>query len=160
MTMPTTDGERKVGWSRGFRAMVIAGVIVVVAAIVVYRVNDVKTRPATGDSPPNLPAWPDHEVEVCGWINEGSVVCFEQARSDGRGAELWTVWNTIEGDPVYLIHRSTPDGRIIVFYDSSADQFGSGSGFTSQACVDLRLEESDRNWFSEPVGCGRSVRGW
>ncbi len=142
----------------GLLSLIVLGAAV---GVVFYLMNDVKTRPASADSPPHLPAFPEYEVEVCGWLNEeGAIDCFEQARSEGRGAEMWELWNTIEGDPVYLIHRSTPEGSIVVLFDSSADQWGSGSGFYSETCADLRLIESQGHWGSEPIDCEFAGGGW
>lgn len=109
-------------------------------------VKDVKTRPGGGESPSVLPALADFEVEVCGWIWMEAVVCFEEARRHGRGAELYEIWNTVEGDPVYVTHRSTPDLGVRVFVDRSADRFGAGPDFYSQSCADLVFSELQGSW--------------
>ena len=52
--------------------------------------------------------------------------CLESARDAGEGAELQVDQVTVEGDPVTSWYRVTPEGRLEVYTDATADAFGSG----------------------------------
>ncbi|ALR10685.1 hypothetical protein MYCSP_03530 [Mycobacteroides saopaulense] len=51
--------------------------------------------------------------------------CMNHGRASGAGGELTVVQPTIEGDPITTYYRVfSPDQRVEVFVDSSADRFG------------------------------------
>ncbi len=65
--------------------------------------------------------------------------CLEKARDTGEGAELQVDQLTTEGDPVSSWYRVTPEGRLEVYADATADAFGSGRwDYASCAAADLR----------------------
>lgn len=97
--------------------------------------------------PPDLPELPDYSVDVCGWVtDEGAIDCFTNARTESRGAELFSVASTVEGDPIYQIFRTTPGGDIEVYTDDSEDKFrGDYPSHTVRACTDIEI-------ISDPAG--------
>lgn len=114
----------------------VLGLAVVVAGVWIYLANDksvplvgITNSPATrsvdmADAPPNVPALTGFDVEVCGWMDDPAAMdCFKEAVDAGRGAELFSRNTTVEGDPIYSILRSDPDGGVVEFIDSSQDQF-------------------------------------
>lgn len=112
-------------------------------------------------APPNLPDLPDYEVEVCGWADDQVAVdCFDRALGEGRGAELFSRNVTVEGDPIYEIARSMPEGDIEMYTDFSSDSFGGGGEkFRVQTCEAAGLSIVDDGIFSSGE-CGPASFGW
>lgn len=58
-------------------------------------------------------------------VAQKELECMERAVGNGVGAELTYTFPTNEGDPIRVYYRATPTGRLEVYVDSTADNFGS-----------------------------------
>lgn len=51
------------------------------------------------------------------------IACLRRALENGAGSELHVTRPTVEGDPIHEHYRLTPQGRLEVYTDSTADRF-------------------------------------
>lgn len=111
-----------------------------------------------GQSPPNSPPAPGYEIVTCGWaLDQEAVDCFEQALEGSRGAEIFMEYKTVEGDPIYLVVRSTESGTVDVYIDASHDAFA-GERFEVQTCDGDGFEIEDGLFTASH--CGPFRVGW
>lgn len=80
-----------------------------------------------------LPFCGVEERGVIGQVNADARRCFVAALRDGTGAELASIYSTIEGDPIAMITRALPGGGLEIFVDSTQDAFGA-HGWTRTIC--------------------------
>ena len=112
-------------------------------------------------APPNLPDIPAYEVEVCGWADDQAAVnCFTKALIERRGAEIFSKPVTVEGDPIYQIARTTPDGDVEIYTDYSKDRYGAGGEeFSIRTCDGEGFDFVGDGYFSTGE-CGPASFGW
>jgi hypothetical protein len=73
-----------------------------------------------------LPLCGAEEVGLEGTYDAEARACLLAAHLDGRGAELLTTQNTMEGDPINRYVRVHENGVVEIFVDATRDRFGSG----------------------------------
>jgi hypothetical protein len=83
-------------------------------------------------TPSALEDWP--ETPSCGeWVNRNEEAsadqrrknrCFLDAFEEGREAELYVTFHTVEGDPIREYFRVVGPGQVEAFIDSTDDEFG------------------------------------
>ncbi len=113
---------------------------------------------ACGYTPSALESWP--KTPSCGRyenLNEPVPAdqrrknrCLLDALSEGRRAELFVTYATVEGDPITTYYRVLGPRRLEVFIDSTRDSFGSRE-WTHMLC-DGVVEESGFV-FADSAGC-------
>jgi hypothetical protein len=63
---------------------------------------------------------PYEDIEVV----DGASDCYHERASAGQPSELILLMVTIEGDPIMHLRRFMPDGREVLFWDTTKDAFG------------------------------------
>ena len=53
------------------------------------------------------------------------LACLREALTSGKGAELQVTSPTVEGDPVTVYYRVTPEGTTEIYEDTTEDAYGS-----------------------------------
>lgn len=67
-----------------------------------------------------------HQGETMQQQAAREIACLRQALQNGAAAELQVTFPSVEGDPIHEHYRLTPQGRLEVYTDSTADRYSDG----------------------------------